>query len=85
MWDTLKNIYIGTPNIIHCREVNLTMEYELYGVEHNESLSTIYTRYESLINKMDKSSIGKGERFTVEKLLNILHRKTWGTIATYTM
>lgn len=27
MWDALKNIYIGTPDVVHNREVNLTRQY----------------------------------------------------------
>ena len=43
MWNTLKNIYIGTPDIIHCREVSLTKQYELFRVEDNEKLPSTYT------------------------------------------
>ena len=72
MWNTLKNIYIGTPDIIHCREVNLTRQYELFGVEDNEKLPSTYTQYQSLMNKMEKVGISKGQRFIVEKFLDIL-------------
>lgn len=84
MWDTLRNIYIGTPDIIRCREVNLTRQYELFAMEPNESLASTYTRYQALINKMEKASIGKDQRFIVEKFLELLPRKVWGTIATCT-
>ena len=82
MWNTLKYIYIGTPDIIHCREVNLTRQYEFFGVEDNEKLPSTYMRYQSLMNKMEKAGIGKGQRFIVEKFLDILPREVWGTIVT---
>ena len=84
IWDTLKNIYIGTPDIIHYREVNLTRQYELFGVEDNEKLPSTYTRYHSFMNKMEKAGIGKGQRLVIEKFQDILPRKVWGTIVTCT-
>nr|KYP66518.1 Copia protein [Cajanus cajan] len=75
MWDTLVITYEGSLEVKRNKLSFLVRKYELFEMEENESIQTIFGRFQTIINEL--SFLGRTyDKFDhIEKLLRSLPRK----------
>uniref|UniRef100_A0A151UIK3 UBN2 domain-containing protein n=2 Tax=Cajanus cajan TaxID=3821 RepID=A0A151UIK3_CAJCA len=75
MWDTLAITYEGSLEVKRNKLSLLVRKYELFEMEENESIQTMFGRFQTIINEL--SFLGRTyHKFDhIEKLLRSLSRK----------
>nr|KYP57650.1 hypothetical protein KK1_003917 [Cajanus cajan] len=75
MWDTLAITYDGSLKVKHNKLSLLVRKYELFEMEENESIQTMFGRFQTIINEL--SFLGRTyDNFDhVDKFLRSLPRK----------
>ncbi|KAF3670777.1 COP9 signalosome complex subunit 2 [Capsicum annuum] len=80
MWDKLEVTYEGTTKVKKSKIVALANEYELFKIEKNENIETMFAKFRKIICKLKSLGIIYPHRLQIQKLLRSLP-KAWETKA----
>ncbi|GKE08498.1 hypothetical protein Tco_1412049 [Tanacetum coccineum] len=83
MWKRIKRLMHGTYINKQERHSRLMSEFDKFVVEDGESLTSVYERFSTLINNMDRNKVKPREISISTKLLNSLQLK-WSKYVTLT-
>ena len=76
IWDTIKLAYEGTSEVKQSRIDLLVQKYELFHMEENESIKSMFTRFTNITNELKSLEKIYRTEEQVRKILRILP-KNW--------
>ena len=93
MWEKLKDMYEGTDNRRISQDASLLSDFKSLNMKDNESLTSYYNRYVSLITKLQRNKVHKTQHeinisflqalnndWKLQKSLIKSYKKVWGII-----
>ncbi|GAV57639.1 LOW QUALITY PROTEIN: UBN2 domain-containing protein, partial [Cephalotus follicularis] len=72
MWDRHLIIYEGTNQVKDTKINRLVHEYELFTMIENENISSMYTRFNDIINALKVTAIGEAKNLSTLPLEDLL-------------